>query len=113
MKKNHLNILWTNADPITVEHMVMLYAKGAVTRNWFDKVTVIVWGNSSKLVAENETIQNLVINCQEAGVEFVGCLHCAQQLGAEEKLTELGVDLKYMGAPLTDLIKNDEHLITI
>jgi hypothetical protein len=113
MEKTHLNVLWTNADPITSEHMVMLYTENAIRHNWWDKVTIIIWGATSKLVAENSDIQRLIKQGQEVGVEYVGCLYCAQQLKVDEKLRELGVDLKYMGVELTEIIKGKNHLITV
>jgi len=113
MKNNHLYILWTNDNELTAEHMVMMYSKNAVLRNWWDKVTVIIWGATSKLVAENTNIQNLIKEGQEVGVEFSGCLACAKNLGTVEKLTELEIELKLWGEPLTDLIKIGEHILTV
>ena len=70
MENNHLYILWTNDNEITAEHMVMMYSKNAILRDWWKNVTVIIWGATSKLVAENTNIQNLIKEGQEAGVEF-------------------------------------------
>ncbi|WP_372715105.1 DsrE family protein [Ilyobacter sp.] len=113
MENNHLYILWTNADIVSAEHMVMMYSKNAILRNWWEKVTVIIWGATSKLVAENTNIQNLIKEGQEVGVEFSGCLACARNLGTAEKLTELGIELKLWGEPLTELIKNKERILTV
>ena len=113
MKKNHLYILWTNENAITAEYMVMMYSENAILKNWWDKVTVIVWGATSKMVAENSDIQRLIKQCQEAGVEFSGCIACAAKLGTIEKLTELGIELIRWGEPLTDLIKKGEHILTV
>lgn len=113
MGKGHLYILWTNDNPITAEHMVMMYSKNAVLRNWWDKVTVIIWGATSKLVAEDDNIQKLIKDGQGTGVKFSGCLACANNLGTTEKLTELGIELKLWGESLTELIKNGEFIITV
>lgn len=113
MENNHLHLLWTNADPLTAEHMVLLYTENSIRQNWWDKVTVIIWGGTARLVAENTNIQRLIKQGQEVGVKYVGCLHCAQQLNADKKLTELGVELKYMGVDLTEIIKSGKHLITV
>lgn len=32
MTENKLNILWTNSDPMTSHHMVMMYATNAMLR---------------------------------------------------------------------------------
>ena len=77
------------------------------------KVNIIVWGAPSKLIAENKAIQSLVLEAMDNGVKISGCLHCAQELGVEQELKDLGIDLQYMGVPLTELIKSDANLITI
>ena len=30
----HLHILWTNGDPVTAEHMVMMYATNSLLNDW-------------------------------------------------------------------------------
>ena len=55
--KEHLHILWTNADVTTAKLMVMMYARNAMKNGWWKEVTVIVWGATVKLLAENEELQ--------------------------------------------------------
>ncbi|MCP3953978.1 MAG: DsrE family protein, partial [Desulfobacterales bacterium] len=38
---------------------------------------------------------------------------CADQLGVTETLEGLGIEVIYWGVPLTELLKNNEKLITI
>jgi len=111
--KDSLYILWTNADPITSEHMVFMYATNAAKMKWFDKVTVIIWGATSKLVAEDGDIQDLIEAAREAGVEFSACISCANKLGTFEAITNLDIELKGWGVPLTEIIKSDGKLITV
>jgi len=113
MKKNHLNILWTNDNPLTAEHMVMMYAENAMLREWWDSVTVIIWGATSKLVAENKLIQESIKRVSDTGVHFSACVACAHALGTLEAIDALGLELIGWGQPLTDLIKSEEHLITV
>ena len=44
---------------------------------------------------------------KEAGVELVACKACADSYGVSDKLEELGVEVKYMGQPLTAMLKGD------
>jgi len=113
MKENKLNVLWTNADPVTSEHMVFLYAINAKKKKWFDEVRIIIWGQTSKLAVENENIRNLIKIAISEGVVVDGCLACARALGVEEELKDLGVNLSYMGQPLTDIIKSEAYLLTL
>ena len=113
MKKNELNVLWTNSDSVTAEHMVFLYTINAKKRKWFDEVRIIIWGQSAKLAAENETIRNMIKEAISEGVVIDGCLACAKALGVEDQLKALGVNLIYMGEPLTEIIKRGAYLLTI
>lgn len=113
MKKNELNVLWTNADPITSEHMVFLYAINAKKKKWFDEVRIIIWGQTAKLAVENEKISNLIKIAIAEGVVVDGCLACARALNVEDELKDLGVNLSYMGQPLTDILKSEAYLLTL
>lgn len=112
-KSNHLYILWTNADILTADKMVMMYATNSMLNHWWDAVTVIVWGATPKLVAEEELIQTKIKIAQHAGVQFSACKACAEQLGVNDKLVDLGIEVRYWGEGLTDILKNGEKLITI
>lgn len=113
MKDNKLTILWTNDNPLTAEHMVFLYMRHVVTNNRFDDVTLIIWGATTKLTAENPHIQELVKEAQDNGVRVSACITCAEALGVKDDIENLGIELIKWGAPLTELIKNEEHLLTI
>ena len=83
MEDRHLYILWTNGDPLTAEHMVMMYATNAMLNGWWDEVTVIIWGAPQKLVCEDEAVKLKMGLAQDAGVEFTACLTCqGRQRGA-------------------------------
>lgn len=47
------------------------------------------------------------------GVHISGCKACADQLGVSEILEDLDVELIYQAGPLTQILKNDEKLLTI
>ncbi len=78
-----------------------------------EKVTLIVWGAPTKLVSEDADIQNKIKEALEAGVHVTACKACADQLGVTETLKQLGIEVKYWGMPLTEILKNGEHLVTI
>lgn len=112
-EKNHLYILWTNGDLITAEKMVFMYGINALLQGWWEKVTLIVWGAPTKLAAENAGIQKKIRKAQEAGVHITACKACADQLGATETLEKIGVEVIYWGDPLTEILKNNETLLTV
>ena len=112
-KTNQLFILWTNPDVLTSDKMVMMYATNSMLEQWWDAVTVIIWGATSKLVAENDLIQTKIKIAQHAGVKFSACKACTDQLGVTDKIVNLDIEVIYWGEGLTNILKNEEKLITI
>lgn len=108
-----LNILWTNDNLMTSEKMVFMYAVNSMRRGWWEKVTIIVWGATAPLVAENQDIQKKVKQAQEEGVALIACKACADQLGVTERLEDLGIEVDYTGELLTNILKDKKPLITI
>jgi hypothetical protein len=112
-EKTHLYVLWTNDNPITSEKMVFMYTINSLLKDWWEEVTLIIWGAPAKLVSEDENIQKMVKKALEAGVHVTACKACADQLGVTETLEKLNIEVKYWGAPLTEILKNNEKLLTI
>ena len=112
-KKTHLYLLWTNDNPITAEKMVFMYTVNSLINGWWEKVTIIIWGATTKLVSEDANIQKFVKEALEVGVHITACKACADQLGVTENLEKLKIEVKYWGVPLTEILKNEEKLLTI
>ena len=113
MDKNHLYVLWTNDNPITAEKMVFMYAINSLVYGWWQMVTLIIWGATAKLVSEDETIQEKIKEALDAGVRITACKACTDELGVTETLEKLQIEVKYWGQPLTEVLKNNEQLLTI
>ncbi|MCR5083349.1 MAG: hypothetical protein K6B15_07750 [Parasporobacterium sp.] len=58
-------ILWTNADETAAKLMVFMYAENAVKQGMWKDLMIIVWGSTTKLVAQNEEIQKEVLRLKE------------------------------------------------
>lgn len=112
-EKTTLYILWTNDNLITTEKMVFMYGINAKRQNWWDEVTIIVWGATVDLVKNSPVVQELIREAQLEGVHITACKACADQLEAAETLEQLGIEVIYWGRPLTALIQNGEKLLTI
>ena len=108
-----LYILWTNADPVTANLMVFMYAENSMRYHKWGNITIIVWGATTKLVAEDELIQRRIRALQELGVHFSACITCAEELGVTETIRSLDIDLVKWLNPLTELLKGNKRLITI
>ena len=112
-EKTHLYVLWTNADPVTSDKMVFMYTINSMIHGWWEKVTLIVWGATAQLVNDDEHFQERIKDARDAGIYVTACKACADQLGVTEKLESLGIDVQYLGIALTNVLKNDEKLLTI
>lgn len=113
MEKNYLYVLWTNDNPVTAEKMVFMYTINSLNRGWWEKITLIIWGAPTQLVSEDATIQEKVKEALDAGVHITACKACADQLGVTEDLEKQGIEVIYWGSSLTELLKNNEPLLTI
>lgn len=109
---SRLAVLWTSGDRDVALKMVFMYTLNAKRRAWFDEVRLIVWGPSSKLLSVDQELQAGIAEMGEAGVELVACKACSDSYGVSGKLEELGVEVKYMGAPLTEMLKGDWVVVT-
>lgn len=113
MTKKDLFILWTSGDELTAHYMVLMYATNALLNGWWKNVTVVIWGASAKLAAENENVQERIELARHAGVEFSACIACARQLGVERDLDSMGIELITWGEKLTEVINSDAKLISV
>jgi len=102
-----LAVVWTSGDPDVAHKMVFMYVHNSEKRAWFDENLVIVWGPSSRLLAGDRGLQEEVKAMIADGVRFQACQACADLYGVSPALAELGVEVKYMGEPLTELLQDD------
>jgi hypothetical protein len=110
---NKLAVLWTSGDPDLAEKMAFMYTYNAKKQGWFDEVVLIVWGPSAKLLSENEMLQEYVKKMQEAGVKVEACMACARMYEVDGKLKDLGIDVKGMGVPLSNYLKEGWQTLSL
>lgn len=111
--EDKLVVLWTSGDPEVATRMAFMYVGNAPRFDWWDDITLIVWGPSAKLLAGDENLQGAVRAMERSGVKLEACKACADQYDVSDKLTECGIDVKYMGDVLTGYIKEGRHVLTI
>jgi hypothetical protein len=92
VEPSRLGVLWTSGDRDVALKMVFM--------------------PSSKLLSVDEELQAGIAEMGEAGVELVACKACADSYGVSGKLEELGIEVKYMGVPLTEMLKGDWIVVT-
>ncbi len=114
-KPYELVVLWTSGDREVALKMAFMYAFNSKRFKWgWKNVTLIVWGPSSKLLAEDKELQEHIIDMKEVGVKLLACKKCSDLYGVSDDLRRLGIEVKYMGKPLTDYLRTDSYrVITI
>ena len=85
-----------------------MYTHNAKKAGWWNEVQLIVWGPSSKLLAEDKDLQTAVKAMMADGVVVKACKACADSYGVSDDLAVLGIEVKYMGKPLTEMLKSDQ-----
>ena len=105
-------ILWTSGDRDVAIKMVYMYAYNAKKQGWWDEVRFVIWGPSSLLLSVDKELQDYLKKMQEEGVIIEACQACADMYGVTDKLTAMGVDVKYMGKPITEMIKSGYATMT-
>jgi hypothetical protein len=112
MDNKHLAVIWSSGDPDVAHKVCFMYTHNAKKQGWFENVTLIVWGPSAELASRDVNIQAKLQAMAEDGVVLEACKACADSYGVSDKLTELGVDVKYMGVPLTEMMKAGWHTLS-
>lgn len=110
---SHLYILWTTDNLTTTRDMVFMYAANSLLKDWWDKVTIIVWGASVELVSSDPAIREKIQELRSMGVEFTACKRCADNLGATTLLESQGIEVRYWGESLTGLLRSGARLLTV
>ena len=101
-----LAVLWTREDKAFAEEMAFMYTLNAARFEWWETVKLIVWGPSAPLLAEDDDLQETVSEMQEEGIEIEACRACAEDFGVAADLEALAIDVRYMGEPLTEYLKD-------
>lgn len=102
-----LAVVWTSGDADVAHKTVFMYVYNAQKRGWYDQTLLIVWGPSSRLLAGDKELQAKVKDMINEGVMIQACKACADMYGVSPALSELGIEVKYMGEPLSRILQND------
>jgi hypothetical protein len=112
VKSEKLFVLWSSGDREVATKMVFMYTLNAKLRGWWNDVSLIVWGPSAQLVSQDKELQAKIKEMKDAGVELMACKACSDSYEVSESLDALGIEVKYMGEPLTQILKGNDKIIT-
>ena len=103
-----LMVVWTSGDPDVADKVCLMYTHAAKAYGWFAEVTLVVWGPSQRLLVGDPLLQAKVEAMQADGVVVEACIACARKLELVEELEALDIDVKGMGVPLSEALKDPE-----
>ena len=72
----------------------------------------MVWGPSAQLLTTDLELQKELEDLKAAGVELLACKACSDLYGVTDKIEALGIQVIYMGAPLTEMLKTGWTCLT-
>ena len=110
--KTRLAVVWTSGDSEVAHKVCFMYTQAAKRAQWFDEVVLVVWGPSSRLLAGDKELQASVKKMIAAGVVVQACVACADMYGVADTLRQMGIEVKPMGRPLSDMLKADWKVLT-
>ena len=105
---NRLLIVWSSGEKEVAKKLVLLYGSVMIERKYWDEATIMIWGPSAKVLAEDTELQEQMKVVQKSGVNFNACVVCTDDYGVSQKLKELGVDLIHTGEMLTEALQSDD-----
>jgi hypothetical protein len=107
-----LVVIWSSGDREVARKMVFMYTRNSRLKDWWGKVRLVVWGPSALLLTTDLEFQEELEDLKAAGVELLACKACADLYGVTDKLEALGIQVIYMGAPLTEMLKTGWTCLT-
>lgn len=109
--KDKLVVVWTSGDKEVAMKMVFMYTLNAKKYEWWEDITLLVWGPSSKLLSEDKELQDYVKTMLDNGIHILACKGCADLYEVSDQLEQIGVTVRYTGKDLTNFIK-ERNVIT-
>ncbi|HBS29520.1 MAG TPA: DsrE family protein [Phycisphaerales bacterium] len=107
-----LAVVWSSADPEVAHRVCLMYTHASRKSSWFDETHLIIWGPSARLLAADKDIQAKVKEMMADGVVVRACQACADSYGVTEALRAQGIEVKYMGKPLSDILHEGWKVLT-
>jgi hypothetical protein len=115
MELKKLLVIWTSDNREVTLNACFMYTYNAKFKFGWERVRLIVWGPSGRLLAEDEEVQAELKKMADVGVEIVVCQKCADQLGTHEALEKIdGIYTIYkVGPHTTDMLMDDSWRVLV
>ncbi len=111
-KKDRLLVVWTSSDREVALRMLFMYTRNAKRMGWWDDVRLLIWGPSAKLLSEDEELKAYIRDMKDIGIELIACKACSDGYGVSDALSDLGVEVMYVGELFTEMLQDGWTTIT-
>ncbi len=112
MFMNRIFMILSSADNVVHRELSFPYAFNSKKQGWMDEVRVILWGPTEKMVVEDKEFQEQVMLLMVAGVEVIACKACSDNFGVSDELEKIGIDVRYVGTYVTEMLKDGWYQLT-
>jgi len=110
--QDKLLIVWSSEEKEVATKLILLYGSVMLERKYWDEATIMLWGPSARLLAQDIELQEKVKIVQKTGVKFNACVVCTDDYGVSESLEKMGIELIHTGELLTKSLKDGTKVIT-
>lgn len=107
-----LVILWTSADKEVGRQVVLTYVLNARLNGWLEHITLMVWGPSVKELAVDKELQASFKSLRHTGVRLIVDKASAENYSVLKEIEALGVEVTYLGKPVSDCIRQRMRMLT-
>ena len=107
-----LAVIWSTAEKEVAQCTAFMYTLNSMRLGWWQEARLIIWGPSGKLLTNDQGLQETIKDMLEEGVKVQACKACSDKLGISDNLTDLGVEVIYIGEQFTNILKKGWAIIT-
>lgn len=100
-----LAVILASGDPHVLE-MGLMYARNAAKQGWMSDVKVYLFGPSETQIATDPALRKMTELMIGEGLTPVACKYCSDKYSVSELLEAIGCEIGYVGAPISDAIKD-------
>lgn len=84
----------------------LMYATNALKHGWMQDVQLFFFGPAEDLLLEDPDLQEMLLEFHRQNRTAVACKFLSDRNGASAGLADLGVQVAYVGAQISNLIKD-------
>ena len=82
----------------------LMYARNAVNQGWMSDVKLYLFGPSEVTIATDPELQKTVKEIMSEGTIPLACKRCSDKYNVTELLTEIGCNVEYLGASISEAV---------